>query len=803
MSTTIKILIDAKGTITGTEQVKQGLGQISTQAQKTKADIQNAVKVDISKGLSGVNDAKTSLASLASVAKVAGGALGIAFGGRAVFNFLSDAVSKSTELENSLKGVESVARSFGASTDAVKQAVLNLTNDGLIGVTDATRAFKNVLSTGTALPDAIKLLNSLKDTATFNRQAQYSLGEAVVATTEGIKNSNSTLADAVGVTKNLSVLDREYAQSIGKTVGQLSDYEKIQARVNGFIREGAFATGDAAKSIDTYSGQISRLGTVYDRVLARIGSFITESLGLKSAVGGLADFLDNFTEKSTAEQILNVEEQILKAKQNRFTVNNRELKTLQSQLVVLQEQLKTEGLRSAQAQFEADQKRKSLDADREKAKLAQDQANAQAKLRKELENVGLTELQILQKKKNENLKIAGNDLKLRLKVEQQFYDEKDKLSKKQSDEETRRANELNKLREKVFEVLGKAAADPFASIQKPLGLTDAQSKEFDQRQAIGRGAGIGNLISQGAEGAKKLVTGVASTAINAIVPGLGDALGPLISSLTAGPEATREFVRAFTGAIPDLVQGLIEAIPVLIEELANQFPVVIERLAERADDIILALVKSIPKVTVALAKTMPDVAIQFAGSLIKEVPNIIGALISGIGEGIKKLFENLLGGGEGSFLGGGGGFLGNIKDKTLGAVLGGSVGGVTGVSGILQAFSNPGQFFSSFASDPLGSIGNIFGFAKGGEISSVKGGVPFIDSVPAKLQSGELVADRTLTSKMKTFFGEGEGHGSSEQMQAILEAVNRPVVVSTQVSLNQKTFADIILNLNRTSQRLT
>ena len=76
--------------------------------------------------------AESDFAQLGNTVKTVLGTFGVGLGVGAFVGFLSDAVNESVKLENSLKGVESVAKSFGASTDAVKQAIIDFSKDGLV-----------------------------------------------------------------------------------------------------------------------------------------------------------------------------------------------------------------------------------------------------------------------------------------------------------------------------------------------------------------------------------------------------------------------------------------------------------------------------------------------------------------------------------------------------------------------------------------------------------------------------------------------------------------------------------------------
>ena len=149
---------------------------------------------------------------------------------------------------------------FGQSYKAQAQAsraqgfIDDFISDGLIPASDAATALKNLLARGFELGEAVTIMNRFKDAAAFGRQASLSLGEAVRSATEGLKNENSVLVDNAGVTKNVSVMWKEYAETLGKSVNDLTLAEKRQAELNGIMHETRFQLGDAAKYAKEFAG---------------------------------------------------------------------------------------------------------------------------------------------------------------------------------------------------------------------------------------------------------------------------------------------------------------------------------------------------------------------------------------------------------------------------------------------------------------------------------------------------------------------------------------------------------------------
>ena len=204
-------------------------------------------------------------------------------------------IQEANKLETAFIGLKSVAAGLGTDISAVDQAAKNLASDGLIPVQDVTDSLKNLLVNFNGdLDKSVKAFNALKNSAAFNRQAQLSLGEAIRGASEGLKNDLSIKVDNAGITKNLSILQKEYAASIGTTVGKLTEAQKSQAEYVGILKEGAIFQGDYNRLLQTFSGAVTRASTSFKFLLAEFGSLITRSpavINVTNVVSGMIEKL--------------------------------------------------------------------------------------------------------------------------------------------------------------------------------------------------------------------------------------------------------------------------------------------------------------------------------------------------------------------------------------------------------------------------------------------------------------------------------------------------------------------------------
>lgn len=171
--------------------------------------------------------------------------------------------------------MKSILDGQNKSFSQAKEFLNEYTKDGLIPLTNAVTAYKNLAARGYDDKQIQQTLTSLKDAAAFGRQASYTYGEAIQSATEGLKNENSILVDNAGVTKNVAKMWEDYAKSVGKTTNELTQQEKILAEVNGIMEETKFQTGDAAKYAQTFAGQTARLSQTFYTLKQTIGDVIT------------------------------------------------------------------------------------------------------------------------------------------------------------------------------------------------------------------------------------------------------------------------------------------------------------------------------------------------------------------------------------------------------------------------------------------------------------------------------------------------------------------------------------------------
>ncbi|NBI81634.1 hypothetical protein D3Z48_05970 [Clostridiaceae bacterium] len=212
------------------------------------------------------------LESMGSGLKKLAGLAAAAFGTAALVSFGKEAINAASDLSNAWIGLQSIVEGQGRSFSKAKSFIEGYIADGLVPLENAVTSYKNLAARGYDDSQIQQTMTALKDAAAFGRQASYSLGDAVMSATEGLKNENSILVDNAGVTKNVAKMWDDYAKSIGTTANNLTQAQKIQAEVSGILEETKFQAGDAAKVAGTYSGQVSLLAFNFQNLKVAVGN---------------------------------------------------------------------------------------------------------------------------------------------------------------------------------------------------------------------------------------------------------------------------------------------------------------------------------------------------------------------------------------------------------------------------------------------------------------------------------------------------------------------------------------------------
>lgn len=196
----------------------------------------------------------------------------------------SQMIGLSKIIENRF-GAQSVPKATAMVSEL--SAELGLTKEAVIGT------MKNLSSMNFTLEQQADLIRGATDIAVDNRQSHYDLSESVKVWSDGLKNNNSTLSDAIGISENIAAQYKRLGIVTDSLTDKTAGLGARQALVNDFMGQFAVFQGRAAENMQGYAGATAlaeksstelgiSLGAMYkDSVTPLIAAF-AESIKLTS-----------------------------------------------------------------------------------------------------------------------------------------------------------------------------------------------------------------------------------------------------------------------------------------------------------------------------------------------------------------------------------------------------------------------------------------------------------------------------------------------------------------------------------------
>lgn len=277
--------------------IKTFIAKFKTEgADRTTAKVNNLVNAQNNVTTSGANMTKqqtrqarageSAARSFSAQAQGLGGLVAAYAGAAATAYALQaafEALSNAARFEQTLAGLNTLSTAVGESGSQVLETVRSITKEQLTIAESASQA-NLALSAGFSL-DQIEGLTtvSLKASRALGRD----LTDAMNRVVRGSAKMEAELLDELGIYTKIGPATRAYAAAIGKSVSELTEYERRQAFVNGVIEEGNRKFKEIGTTIPTASEKLAAFGTKLLDVGTKVGSILANMLA------PLADFLTN------------------------------------------------------------------------------------------------------------------------------------------------------------------------------------------------------------------------------------------------------------------------------------------------------------------------------------------------------------------------------------------------------------------------------------------------------------------------------------------------------------------------------
>lgn len=170
-----------------------------------------------------------------------------------VLSVLKESVDEYNSYKQAMSSLSDVAEYTNNNFDDMSQMMKKYSK--YMNKGDLAATIKNFSLMNMTMEQTDQMLQALINSAIKNRNANYTVSEAVKVASDGYKQGLSTLSDSAGVTENLSVMLDNYAKSIGKTASKLTEEEQNQAYVNRTMEAAAPFAGAMSEYLDTLAGK--------------------------------------------------------------------------------------------------------------------------------------------------------------------------------------------------------------------------------------------------------------------------------------------------------------------------------------------------------------------------------------------------------------------------------------------------------------------------------------------------------------------------------------------------------------------
>ena len=286
------VVAAAKRIPVATGAAKQGIAARAAAAQPDGG----ASDTNLSRGISGSTGA--SGRDFAAQAQGLGGLVHVyatfaanLFAVSAAFN----ALSKAMDTSNLVKGLDQLGASSGRTFSTLAKQMVAV-SDGAISMREAMTA--TAMATSAGMSNA----NVLRMTAVAQK-ASLALGrdlpDSLDRLTKGIVKTQPELLDELGIMTRVIPASQEYARSIGKTIGELTTFEKQQGFANAVLAEGEAKFGNIKIESNPYSKLLASMTNLavsglnlVNTVLSPIAKLLSESpTGLAVAMAAVAGVL--------------------------------------------------------------------------------------------------------------------------------------------------------------------------------------------------------------------------------------------------------------------------------------------------------------------------------------------------------------------------------------------------------------------------------------------------------------------------------------------------------------------------------
>lgn len=183
-----------------------------------------------------------------------------------------DALNRAARAEQTITGVNALANAIGESGPEIIKGLQEITK-GQLSIVQTAELANLALSSGFSADQINNLAEiSLKASRALGRDLTDSFNRLV----RGVTKLEPELLDELGIFTRIEPAAEAYAAAVGKTVSQLSNFEKRQAFANAVAEEGSQKFRDIDTSANTSSESLEKLSATISNIGISVGGFIAK-----------------------------------------------------------------------------------------------------------------------------------------------------------------------------------------------------------------------------------------------------------------------------------------------------------------------------------------------------------------------------------------------------------------------------------------------------------------------------------------------------------------------------------------------
>lgn len=251
-------LADRKRLLAASKRMERQLEKERKAASKARAQAKKEAQAVI-------DSRKQSMQAFATGAAGAATALALMAGGAFV---------AAANVERLEKANEAMGKRFGVTSAEIVKSIQDVSL-GTIGQRVALESSNKAMLLG-VIRNEEEFAKLAEIAITSGRAMGLTAAQSIDDLTTSLGRSSSEIADNLGISIKAGEANRLYADSIGKAVSELTDFDRKQAFTNEFLRQGEAIVAELGDVTLDSAGKVERMKVSFERLTISVGKLLTK-----------------------------------------------------------------------------------------------------------------------------------------------------------------------------------------------------------------------------------------------------------------------------------------------------------------------------------------------------------------------------------------------------------------------------------------------------------------------------------------------------------------------------------------------